>query len=70
MGKIEEFVQQREQEKHITTAEFLKTLTWYIESTEKVRRDYIEAQSSLNEAFNARLKELNGGKQPETITVG
>ncbi len=69
MGKVEEFVQQREQEKHITTAEFLKTLTWYIESTEKVRRDYIEAQSNLNEAFNARLKELNGGKQPETITV-
>ena len=59
MGKVEEFVQQREKEKHTTTAEFIETLRWYIKSTEELRSDWIKAQSDLNEAFNQRLNEIN-----------
>lgn len=67
MGKVEEFVQQREKEKHTTTAELIETLTaelietlrWYIKSTEELRSEWIKSQAALNEAFNQRLHEIN-----------
>lgn len=59
MGKVEEFVQQREKEKHTTTAELIETLRWYIKSTEELRSEWIKSQAALNEAFNQRLHEIN-----------
>ena len=59
MGKVEEFVQQREKEKHITTAELIETLRWYIKSTEELRSEWIKSQAALNEAFNQRFHEIN-----------
>lgn len=59
MGKVEEFVQQREKEKHTTTEELIETLRWYIKSTEELRSEWIKSQAALNEAFNQRLHEIN-----------
>lgn len=59
MGKVEEFVQQREKEKHTTTEELINMLKWYIKSTEELRSDWIKAQSDLNEAFNQKIREIN-----------
>lgn len=59
MGKVEEFVQQREKEKHTTTEELIDMLKWYIKSTEELRSDWIKSQAALNEAFNQRLHEIN-----------
>lgn len=59
MGKVEEFVQQREKEKHTTTEELIDMLKWYIKSTEELRSDWIKAQSDLNEAFNQKIREIN-----------
>lgn len=58
MGIIEKQVQEHEKEKHIDTLEFIKTLLWYMDSTEKVRREWIEAQSNINAAYKARMKEI------------
>lgn len=59
MGKVEEFVQQREKEKHTTTEELINMLKWYIKSTEELRSEWIKSQAALNEAFNQRLHEIN-----------
>lgn len=69
MGKVEEFVQQREKEKHTTTAEFIETLRWYIKSTEELRSEWISSQAALNEAFNQRLHEINEKKAEQAREV-
>lgn len=69
MGKVEEFVQQREKEKHTTTEELIDMLKWYIKSTEELRSDWIKAQSDLNEAFNQRFHEINEKLAEQTQEV-
>ena len=69
MGKVEEFVQQREKEKHTTTEELIDMLKWYIKSTEELRSDWIKAQSDLNEAFNQRLRKINEKLAEQTQEV-
>lgn len=69
MGKVEEFVQQREKEKHTTTAELIETLRWYIKSTEELRSEWIKSQAALNEAFNQRLHEINEKKAEQAREV-
>lgn len=58
MGKIEAEVKRREAEKHITTEEYIDKLRWYIKETENIRREFIKAQSDLNDAFNAAMREI------------
>lgn len=58
MGKIEKQIQAREQEKHITTEEYIDKLRWYIRESENIRREFIKAQADLNDAFNAALREI------------
>ena len=58
MGKVEEFVKKREQEKHIHTEEYIDLLRWYAESMNKLLKQHAEDVNNLNEAFNARIKEL------------
>lgn len=71
MGKVEEFVQQREKEKHTTTEELIDMLKWYIKSTEELRSDWIKAQSDLNEAFNQKIREINEklAEQAQEVTA-
>ena len=58
MGKIEEFVKAKEKEKHLTTEEYIDLLRWYAESMNKLLKQHTEDVNNLNEAFNARIKEL------------
>ena len=58
MGKVEKFVKKREQEKHITTEEFMGLTRWYIEECNKLDVQWASDKNNLNEAFKSRLAEL------------
>lgn len=58
MGKVEKAVKKHEAEKHIDTAEYIDTLRWYIKACGDIDQEWTRAKADLNEAFNARLREL------------
>lgn len=61
MGKVAKEVEKRQKEAHITTEKYIDLLHWYIKESEKLRRECVEAQGMLNEAFNSRIKEIKDG---------
>ena len=58
MGKVEKFVARREKEKHKTTDEFIDTLLWYVKAAADLDAEWARSKSDLNEAFNARMREI------------
>lgn len=58
MGKVEEFVKEREAEKHLDTEEFIEILRWYIDESGKIDKQFVDAKSDLNNAFNEKMREL------------
>lgn len=58
MGKVEEFVKEREAEKHLDTEEFIGILRWYINESGKIDKQFVDAKSDLNYAFNTKMREL------------
>lgn len=63
MGKVEKFVKKKEAEKHISTAEFIEALLWYIQASEQLDQEWAKSKSDLNEAFNERIKEIREAKK-------
>lgn len=64
MGKVEEFVKEKEREKHLDTEDYISLLHWYITECSKIDQAFIEAtkdfisnKADLNNEFNAKLRE-------------
>ena len=47
------------------TDEFIEYLLWYIKATQKTTADFVRAQNDINEAFNAKIKEIREQKKQE-----
>lgn len=58
MGKVEEFVKEREAEKHLDTEEFIGILMWFIKESSKIEQEFVKAKGDLNEAFNEAIAEF------------
>lgn len=65
MGKVLKQVKENERKKRMQTEEFIEYLLWYIKATQKTTADFVRAQNDINEAFNAKIKELKEQKQEE-----
>lgn len=65
MGKVLKQVKENERKKRMQTEEFIEYLIWYIKATQKTMADFVRAQNDINEAFNAKIKELKEQKQEE-----
>mgnify|MGYP003295659470 CR=1 FL=1 len=63
MGNVEKFVLKHEKEKHKTTEEFIDTLLWYARASAEIDKEWAEAKSNINEAFNQRMAEIRKGAE-------
>lgn len=65
MGKVLKQVKENERKKRMQTDEFIEYLLWYIKATQKTTADFVRAQNDINEAFNAKIKEIREQKKQE-----
>lgn len=69
MGKVLKQVKENERKKRMQTDEFIEYLLWYIKATQETTREFVRAQNDINEAFNAKIKEIREQKKQEETSA-